>query len=74
MQRRLDQTPNAMQIRRQTAEHPFSSLKTWTGSTHFLTCTLKRVSTEMSLYVPAYNMKRVIALLGARPLQEAIRV
>ena len=73
MQKRLDQRPNAMQLRRQTAEHPFGTLKGWMGATHFLTRKLKRVSTEMSLQVLAYNMKRVIAILGIKPLMEAIR-
>ena len=73
MQHRLDQAPNTMRIRRQTVEHPFGTLKAWMGSTHFLTRTLKRVGTEMSLHVLAYNMKRVIALLGAGPLMQAIR-
>jgi transposase len=73
MQKRLDQMPNAMQLRRQTAEHPFGTLKAWMGATHFLTRRLKRVSTEMSLQVLAYNMKRVIAILGIKPLMEAIR-
>jgi len=73
MQRRLDQRPDAMRVRRQTAEHPFGTLKTWMGATHFLTRTLKRVSTEMSLHVLAYNMKRVIAILGIGPLMEALR-
>ena len=73
MQQRLDQAPNTMRIRRQTAEHPFGTLKAWMGATHFLTRTLKRVSTEMSLHVLAYNMKRVIAILGVEPLMQAIR-
>jgi transposase len=73
MQRRLDQTPEAMRVRRQTAEHPFGTLKAWMGATHFLTRTHKRVSTEMSLHVLAYNMKRVIAILGVGPLLEALR-
>jgi transposase len=73
MQRRLDQRPDAMRVRRQTAEHPFGTLKAWMGATHFLTRTLKRVSTEMSLHVLAYNMKRVIAILGVGPLMEALR-
>src|SRR5215472_15492446 len=72
-QRRLDQAPDIMRIRRQTAEHPFGTIKTWMGSTHFLTRTLKRVSSEMSLHVLAYNLKRVIAILGAGPLMAAIR-
>ena len=73
MQRRLDQSPDSMRVRRQTVEHPFGTLKAWMGSTHFLTRTLKRVGTEMSLHVLAYNMKRVIAILGAAPLMQAIR-
>ncbi len=73
MQKRLDQVPQAMILRRQSVEHPFGTIKAWMGSTHFLTKTLKRVSTEMSLQVLAYNMKRVIAILGVRPLMEAIR-
>jgi hypothetical protein len=56
MQRRLDQRPDAMRLRRQTAEHPFGTMKAWMGAAHFLTRTLKRVSTEMSLHVLAYNM------------------
>ena len=73
MQKRLDQVPQAMILRRQTVEHPFGTIKAWMGATHFLTRTLKRVGTEMSLQVLAYNMKRVIAILGVRPLIEAIR-
>jgi transposase len=73
MQRRLDQAPDIMRIRRQTVEHPFGTIKAWMGSTHFLTRTLKRVSTEMSLHVLAYNLKRVIAILGVGSLMAAIR-
>src|SRR5262249_58640268 len=60
IQARLDRMPDAMGVRRQTVEHPFGTIKAWMGSTHFLTRTLKRVSTEMSLHVLAYNIKRVI--------------
>src|ERR1700746_3280292 len=74
MQARLDRMPDAMAVRRQTAEHPFGTVKAWMGSTHFLTRTLKRVSTEMSLHVLAYNIKRVIAIIGVRRLLQAIRV
>ena len=64
---------NGMILRRQTVEHPFGTTKAWIGATRFLTRTLKRVSTEISLQVLAYNIKRVIAILGVRPLMEAIR-
>ena len=60
MQARLDRMPDAMGVRRQTVEHPFGTIKSWMGSTHFLTRTLKRVRTEMSLHVLAYNIKRVM--------------
>lgn len=69
---RLADYPDAMRVRRATVEHPFGTLKAWMGSTHFLTKTLKRVSTEMSLHVLAYNLKRVINLVGTRKLIEAI--
>jgi transposase len=73
MQARLDRMPDAMGVRRQTVEHPFGTFKSWMGNTHFLTRTLRRVRTEMSLHVLAYNMKRVIAIIGVGPLLEAIR-
>jgi Transposase DDE domain len=73
MQARLDRMPDAMLVRRQTVEHPYGTIKAWMGSTHFLTRTLKRVSTEMSLHVLAYNIKRVIAIIGIGPLLQAIR-
>jgi hypothetical protein len=69
---RLKQRPEMMNTRRATVEHPFGTLKAWMGSTHFLTKTLDRVSTEMGLHVLAYNMKRVINLLGAKAVIEAI--
>jgi transposase len=72
MQQRLDQAPQAMAIRRQTVEHVFGTIKAWMGATHFLTRTLNRVSTEMSLQVLAYNMKRVIAILGTHRTLAAI--
>jgi transposase len=73
MQDRLDRTPEASRLRRQTVEHPFATLKAWMGSTHFLTRTLPRVRTEMSLHVLAYNLKRAMNILGTRALIGAIR-
>jgi transposase len=72
MQARLDGMPDAMTIRRQTVEHPFGTLKAWMGSTHFLTRSLEKVKTEMSLQVLAYNMKRMINIFGVTPLMTAI--
>ena len=73
MQERLDHDPEIMRVRRQTVEHPYGTLKLWMGSAHFLTRTLKRVSTEMSLQVLAYNPKRVMNILGVKPLIQAIQ-
>ena len=72
MQARLDRMLEAMIIRRQTVEHPFGTLKAWMGSTHFLTKTLEKVKTEMSLQVLAYNIKRMVNIFGVRPLLQAI--
>jgi transposase len=71
-QARLDATPKAAQVRMQTVEHVFGTLKFWMGPCHFLTKTLPKVRTEMSLQILAYNIKRVIKILGARKLIEAI--
>jgi len=73
MQQRLDRQPDMMSVRRQTVEHPFGTLKYWMGSTHFLTKTLPRVSTEMSLHVLAYNLKRLMCILGISGVMEALR-
>lgn len=68
VQARLDGVPEASRLRQRTVEHVFGTLKAWMGSTHFLTRTLPRVQTEMSLQVLAYNMRRVIKILGASTL------
>jgi hypothetical protein len=73
MQRRLDRTPAASRLRRQTVEHPFGTLKAWMGSTHFLTKTLPRVRTEMSLHVLAYNLKRMLQIFGTQMLVAFIK-
>ncbi len=70
---RLDQAPDMMKVRRSTVEHPFGTIKSWMGATHFQMKTLKHVSTEMSLHVLAYNMKRVINILGTKQLIAAIQ-
>jgi hypothetical protein len=70
---RLERNPRLMRIRRSTVEHPFGTLKAWMGSTHFLTKTLPRVSTEMSLHVLAYNLRRMLNLVGPKALIAVIR-
>jgi len=64
---------DAMTIRRRTVEHPFGTIKAWMGATHFLMKGLKNVQTEMSLSVLAYNIKRMIAIIGVKPLITAIK-
>src|SRR5215212_6586264 len=73
VQARLDRNPSKMRLRRQTVEHPFGTIKSWMGSTHFQMKTLKHVGTEMALHVLAYNMKRIMSILGVGGLIEAIR-
>jgi len=64
--------PEAMGVRRQTVEHPFGTLKAWMGPTHFLTRTRDKVRTEMSLLVLAYNIKRMITILGVGSLMASL--
>jgi hypothetical protein len=64
MQDRLDRRPDAMRVRGDTVEHPFSTLKAWMGATHFKMKSLEKVKTEMSLHLLAYNLKRMIAIMG----------
>ncbi len=72
-QKRLDENPQAMRTRRETVEHPFGTLKMRMGATHFLMKTLPKVATEMALHVLAYNLTRVMNIVGVKPLLEAIR-
>lgn len=72
VQRRLDENPNAMRVRRETVEHPFGTIKSRMGATHFLMKRLHNVRTEMSLAVLAYNLTRVMNIIGIKPLIAAI--
>jgi transposase len=73
VQRRLDENPQAMRVRRETVEHPFGTIKARMGATHFLMKRLKNVKTEMALAVLAYNLTRVMNIVGIGPLIRAIR-
>nr|WP_295113216.1 IS1182 family transposase [uncultured Caulobacter sp.] len=73
LQLRMDRRPGAMRQRRRTVEHPFGTIKAWMGSTHFLMKRLPNVKTEIGLHILAYNLKRVIAIMGAKPLMAAMR-
>ena len=59
--------------RRETAEHPFGTIKARMGATHFLTRTLPKVATEMALAVLAYNLTRVMNIMGIQPLVAVMR-
>lgn len=74
VQQRLDRMPEAMTVRKSTVEHVFGTLKHWMGWTHFLTRGMDNVSTEMSLTVLAYNLKRVISILGITQTMKAMRL
>src|SRR6187402_805207 len=73
VQARLDRAPEASRVRQRTVEHVFGTLKAWMGTTHFLTRTLPRVRTEMSLQVLAYNLQRAIKILSAATLISEMR-
>jgi len=73
VEQRLDEHPEKMRQRRETVEHPFGTIKSWMGYTHFQMKTLKRVGTEMALHVLAYNLKRVMNIMGTTPLIAAMR-
>jgi len=72
VQQRLDANPKAMRQRRETVEHPFGTMKARMGATHFLTKTLPKVAAEMALSVLAYNLTRVMNIVGTKPLMAAI--
>ncbi len=74
VQHRLDRMPQAMTVRKSTVEHVFGTLKHWMGWSHFLTRGMGNVSTEMSLNVLAYNLKRVIGILGITQTMKAMRL
>jgi transposase len=73
MQQRLNDNPEIPVLRKQTVEHPFGTIKMWMGAQHFLMKRKKNVSIEMSLHVLAYNLKRMMTIMGTTGLMEAIR-
>jgi hypothetical protein len=73
VQARLEADPQAMRRRRETVEHPFGTIKARMGATHFLMKTLPKVAAEMALHVLAYNLTRVMNIMGVKPLLAAIR-
>jgi transposase len=72
VQERLDKNPEAMRTRRETVEHPFGTMKMRMGATHFLMKTLPKVASEMALHVLAYNLTRVLNIVGVKPIMAAV--
>jgi len=72
MEALLKATPDAMLQRKQTVEHPFGTIKLWAGATHILTRRFKNVSTEINLHVLAYNIKRMMSILGTNNLMKEL--
>jgi transposase len=73
VQERFDKNPNAMRTRSETVEHPFGTMKMRMGATHFLMKTLPKVASEMALHVLAYNLTRVLNIVGVKPIMAAVR-
>ena len=73
LDKRMANEPGRMAIRSSTVEHPFGTIKSWMGQTHFQMKTISKVATEMSLHVLAYNLRRVLTILGPEELAAAIR-
>ena len=59
--------------RRETVEHPFGTMKARMGATHFLTKTLPKVAAEMALSVLAYNLTRVMNIIGVTAANRGLR-
>ena len=72
MEEILQSWPDSINLRKSTVEHPFGTIKSWMGATHFLTRRIKNVSTEINLSVLAYNLKRMINILGSVALIDTI--
>ena len=73
VQKRLEDDPEKIPLRSKTVEYPFGTIKAWMGATHFKMKTLKPIATEMALHVLAYNMMRVMVILGVPGLIKAMR-
>jgi hypothetical protein len=72
VQKRLDQNPQAMRVRRETVEHPFGTLKARLGTTPLLMKTLPKVASEVALSILGYNLTRVLNIFGVKPLLAAM--
>jgi transposase len=72
MQKRVEATPALMQKRKQIVEHPFGPIKDWHDHAYFLLKGLEQVRAEVSLSTLAYNLRRVMTILGVAPMLRAL--
>lgn len=73
MHKRIDDDPSKLALRSMTVEHPYGTIKAWMGNTHFKMRRLRNVATEMALHVLAYNMTRVMNIIGIPAMINAMR-
>jgi transposase len=72
MQQRVKNHPEMMQKRKKIVEHPFGTIKRWMDQGYFLMRGKNKVSAEASLTILAYNLKRVINIVGVKGMIEAL--
>ena len=72
MAARLAKRPGVLDLRRETVEHPFGSIKQWMSQGTFLTRGLEKVRAEFSLTALAYNLRRVLNIVGFPQLMAAV--
>jgi transposase len=72
MAHRIAENPEKVELRKNLAEHPFGTIKRAMNQGYFLMRGLNKVGTEVSLTILAYNLKRVINILGVKTMVEAV--
>lgn len=72
MKQRMIDNPHIIKRRKEIVEHPFGIMKNWMGHQHFLTRGLNNTSTEISLLVLAYNLRRVFNIVNFKELMALV--
>lgn len=72
VQKQIDDNPDRLAIRSMTVAHPFGTIKSWMGATHFTMRRMKQVATEIALHVLACNFTRVMAIIGIPAMIKAM--
>ena len=72
MNKRVAAHPEILRRRKAIVEHPFGTIKRWMNQAYFLTRGLNSVRGEFSLSALAYNLKRVLSIVGVPALLAAI--